>query len=399
MSYFEKIFFRPQRNKKSNTEFERPRGLSVSSNEQELGGGDYLSERRPDQKLVDQQLCAGFDTILDTLKHDPKKPFSQRIEQLKSMPDYDGILGHLDQYFTPDHWEMVAVLEAYDKRTFDHSLRVAAFVYEMTSGGGETESYIKTKVAMEQGSLEELFTAALFHDIGKTAIPNAILHDNHSRREWAKRANDWATKNNQDYHFDPQHLDDLGEVELDYYFMKVHALNGSDPLNIVPLEEMKEIFTPDILKELEQHGISPHDTFKKVLECHEKSTGAILRLKKMYTASDIASHHHDYERRPIRTERYPTEESAVRIGFELSILRSMDVYDALTSDDRSYKEPYSPLLALEILIKEAKIEFTELELTKRVIRDLYNKLESSQEATPKNDVESLALQKILAFIA
>lgn len=385
MSYQEKIFGRtPKENK--------PQITNEAS--AAMGGGSHITERRPEQIQKEEQLCNGFDTLLKKLKQTPGE-LEDCIERLRSLPDCDNILEKLSPYFTIEHWEMLAVLEAYDKQTFDHSLRVAAFVYGMTNEGGETEAYMKMRVGAEQGSLGELFTAALFHDIGKTAIPCDILHDNHSRREWGKRANDWAIKNGHDQHFDPNKLEFLEEVELDHYFMKVHAINKADPLDIVPLEE---IFSPEILAELEQHGISPHDTFREVLECHEGATGAILRRKKMYTASDIASHHHDYEHRPIQSERYPTETSAIRLGFELSILRSMDVYDALTSNDRSYKESYHPFLALEILIKEARAEFTEPELTKYVIRDLYKKVEASQKNTPRNEKEKRALSVILEFI-
>ncbi|MFZ3031554.1 MAG: HD domain-containing protein [Candidatus Moraniibacteriota bacterium] len=357
-------------------------------------GGESALERRPEQEQTERQLCAGFDTVLQKLKQDPAD-LQVRIERLKNLPDCHGVLGKLAPYFTPEHWEMTATLEAYDKRTFDHSLRVAAFVYDVANGGGETEAYLRQRVNMEESSLEELYTAALFHDIGKTAIPCDILHDNHSRREWGKRANAWAIKNDQEQKFDSEKLETLGEVELDHYFMQQHTLDGSDPLNIVPIEE---IFEPEILSELEQHGISRHDTFRKVLECHEKATKAILRRKGMLVASDIASLHHDYDKKPIRSERYKTEVSAVRLGFELSILRSMDVYDALTSDDRSYKNPYHPLLALEILIKETEADFTEPELTKYVVHDLYKKLEVSGNNTPTNADESRALEKILAFI-
>ena len=359
-----------------------------------LGGGSHSMERRPEQEEKEIQLCNGFNTLLEKLRKDPDD-LRSRIERLQSLPDCDNILEKLSPYFTGEHWEMIAVLEVYDSHTFDHSLRVAAFVYGITMEKGETAAYMKEKIGSEQGSLDELFTAALFHDIGKTAIPSAILHDNHSRREWGKRANAWAMKNNEEAPFDEEKLESLGEVELDHYFMQVHAINQSDPLNIVPLEE---IFDEEILAELQQHGISPHDTFRKVLECHESATGAILRRKKMYIASDIASHHHDYEHRPIRSERYQTETSAVRLGFELSILRSMDVYDALTSDDRSYKESYHPLLALEILIKEARADFTEPELTKYVVRDLYKKLEALQKNTPRDEKESHAQSVILEFI-
>ena len=386
MTFEDNIFGRGNKGKKDSQ--------IINESGTEMGGGQNSSEQYPDQEQIDERLCAGFDAILEKLRRDPEL-FQDRIERLKRLPDCDGIFDKLSPYFTSEHWEMAAVLESYDKQTFDHSLRVAAFVYDMVNDGKETETYIRSKVGIEQSSLGELFTAALFHDIGKTAIPRDILHDNHSRREWGKRANDWAMKNGHDQHFDPKKLEFLEEVELDHYFMKVHSINESDPLNIVPIEE---IFSPEIIAELKQHGLSPQDTFRKVLECHEGATGAILCRQRMYVAADIASHHHDYEHRPIRSERYQTETSAVRLGFELSILRSMDVYDALTSDDRSYKAAYHPLLALEILIKEAKAEFTEPELTKYVIRDLHRKLESSQNHIPRDEKERRAQGVILEFI-
>jgi len=356
--------------------------------------GHPASEHDREQKQLEQQLCSGFDLILQNLTQDQKK-FQEKIEALKTLPDNNFILEKFIPYFTEQHWKMLAVLSEYDKPTFDHSLRVASFVYSLTQGGGETETYIKERVGIEQSSLEELFTAALFHDIGKTAIPREILHDNHSRREWSKRSNTWAKKNNADNYFDAQKIEDLNEVELDHYFMQIQEDTDSDPLNIVPIAE---VFSPEIVTELSRHGISPQDTFRKVLECHEKATKAILHREKMYAASDIASHHHDYKKRPIRLERYQTEVSAVRLGFELSLLRSIDLFDALTSQDRSYKNPYHPLLALDILIREAEAEFTEPELTKYVVRDLYEKIQQKQEADTLSSEEKEAEQKILQFI-
>lgn len=366
--------------------------LFKKSSEQEKGD---TGKKHEESEHTEQQLCSGFDIILESLRKNPELLYTQ-IKRLKSLPDCNNVLGKFIPYFTEAHWEMVAVLETYDKPTFDHSLRVASFVYDLTSGGGTTEAYIRQRVNMEESSLEELFTAALFHDIGKTAIPHTVLHDNQSRREWSKRANDWAVKNNADHYFDSLKIEELSEVELDHYFMQVQNIDGSDPLNIVPLEE---VFSPEILTELSRHSISPHDTFRKVLECHEKATKAILRRQKMYVASDIASHHHDYEKRPIRLERYQTEVSAVRLGFELSLLRSMDLFDALTADDRSYKHPYHPLLALEILIQEAEAEFTEPELTKYVIRDLYTKIQTTENTETLSPAETRALEKVRTFIA
>ncbi len=404
MSYYENFLYL---DKEKDEESEKTLDIRVEGAHPISGGP--AAKRRPEAPIIDQQLRVGFETILAQLEEDPNE-LSSHIEKLRSLPDCDGILGKLDTYFTEDHWRMAAVLEAYDRPTFEHSLRVAASVYDMTNGGGETENYLRSRITMEEGSLKEFFAAALFHDIGKTAIPQEILHDNHSKREWAKRANEWAAKQGIDPHFDPKKIEELDDVELDRYFMQIRA-DDKDPLNIIPIGTF---FSEETLAELRQHGISPDDTFRKVLECHEKATRAILRSKKMYAASDIASHHHDYDHTPIRLRRNPTEVSAIRIGLELSaqnyaimianglsVLRSMDIYDALISD-RGYKKPHHPLIALGVLIKDAEAEFTELELTKHLVRDLYKKLETSGKNIPEEGDEKqkqeAALAKILAFI-
>lgn len=391
MPFFEKIFAGLPGSKKN---------LSLIKEGEEATGemGGPLNERAPDAEQHERQFCAGFETTLAALKADPED-LARRIEALRHSTACEGILQKLDAYFTPEHWEITAVLQAYDERTFMHSLNVARFVYDMTSGGGETEAYLRQRVSMEESSLQDLYTAALFHDIGKTAIPCDILHDHQTRRDWAHRANAWAEQHKQPLFFDQTTLETAEETDLDHYFMRVHATKGYDPLNLVPIQE---VFDESTVKELETHGIPGTATFREVLNRHEIATKAILRSRKMYIASDIASHHHDYEHRPIRAERYPTEVSAVRLGFELSILRSMDVYEALTSENRSYKGAYHPLIALEILVREAEIDFTEPELTRYVVRDLYEKEQARSidrfADLPEGSREFKALQKVLEFI-
>lgn len=392
MPFFEKIFSGLPGSKKT---------LSlIKEGEETTGemGGEPINERAPDAEQHERQFCAGFEATLANLKKNPED-LARRIESLRHSTACDGILQKLDTFFTPDHWEITAVLQAYDERTFIHSLNVARFVYDMTSGGGETEAYLRQRVSMEESSLQDLYTAALFHDIGKTAIPCDILHDHQTRRDWAHRANTWAEQHQQPLFFDQATLETAEETDLDHYFMRVHATKGYDPLNLVPI---KDAFDEQIIQELEAHGIPGNATFREVLNRHEIATKAILRSRKMYIASDIASHHHDYEHRPIRSERYPTEVSAVRLGFELSILRSMDVYEALTSENRSYKGAYHPLIALEILVREAEIDFTEPELTRYVVRDLYEKEQARSidrfADLPEGSREFKALQKVLEFI-
>ncbi len=398
MSYHERIFGRAEGKNPLSIRSETP-GIGG-------GGGSHEEARERNQESNEAQLCSGFDILLQELRKNPED-LQKRIDMLKELPESNNVLGKIyrENYFTEEHWEIAATLRFYDQKTFNHSLRVLQCIYEMATDDGETATYLKKRMAIENPhdehmAFQDLFAAAFFHDIGKTAIPKKILHDHRSRRDWARDANIWAKKIGRDLYFDEGALQDpeqggLEEAKLDDYFTRVRQEKDYEPLSIVPLHE---VFDDATLRELEMHGIEASDTFRRVLERHESATRAILRRKKMYISADIASHHHDYEKRPIRLERYPTEISAVRIGFELSILRSIDIYDALTSDDREYKHPHHPLLALEILVREAEAEFTELELTKYVVRDLYKKLEASQKNTPRDEKEGHALSVILEFI-
>lgn len=390
MSFFENIFRQPSSEKKAQRHGKSV--LHIEGEQSGIGGGSS-PERNESPEEAERRLASGFDAILSSLKADPEN-LKDRIDRLKSLPDQNGILSKLERHFSPDHWEMLAVLEAYDRKTFDHSLRVASYVHAIAAKNSETGTFLRQQVTLERGSLDDLYTASLFHDIGKTIIPETILHDDHSRREWAKRSNEWAAKHGLDPYFDQEKLQSLDDADLDRYFMQLHATNGTDPLNIVPLEGF---LLPDEVAELERRGIPKESTLREVLEYHERATKAILRRDGMYVASDIASHHHDYDGIPIRSERYPSELSAVRIGFELSILRSADLYDALTSD-REYKKPHHPLIALEVLIRDAETEFTEPEITKRVVRDLYRHIEAAGRHLPGNDAESRAKERVLAFI-
>ncbi len=363
-----------------------PKNPTVITNEDpalsESGGRAKEEGRNPEQ--IETQLCAGFDTALQELKKNPDD-LHRRIEQLKNNHDTLKQMA-TGGYFTEEHWEMAATLEFYDQRTFDHSLRVLQFVQTIAIGDGDTAQYLKERMGIENEhdehtAFQDFFVAALFHDIGKTAIPCEILHDHTTRREWAEHANRWAEKNNREPYFDASTLQEpehggLEETELDDYFMKIRREKGYEPLDIVPLQE---VFDEATLTELEAHGIQRTGTFRKVLERHESATKAVLRRKKMYVASDIASLHHGYEERTIRKERYPTETSALRIAYALSMIRSMDVYDALTSSDRSYKQPHHPLLGMRILLREALHEFTELELTQKIVSDLYKKFQKGSD--------------------
>lgn len=106
---------------------------------------------------------------------------------------------------------------------------------------------------------------------------------------------------------------------------------------------------------------------RDVMESHVVITNHILsqvRFPKAYSQVPLwASSHHEY----INGEGYPAGVQAAKIPQEARLLTILDVFDALTAQDRPYKKPMSPEKALSILdsmVQEGKLDAEILSLFK-----------------------------------
>ncbi|GEM_PF-4369929 len=357
----------------------------------------------PEHHIPESSLnpCKNFNAIADQLNQSPHE-LKERIRHLKNIPDGEGILGKADAYFSAQHWEMAAVLDEYDHKTFIHSLRVASIVDHFIRYDSATGHYLDERALLTDDTVREMLSASIFHDIGKTAIPHQILYDGRSRQAWALLSNAWKDQNGLERPFDQNQLEQKDAAALERYLSEA-SRQGQDPLDIVPAYRA---FDHATTIELEKSGIDPHMTFRKILEYHEQATRAILQSKKMSVAAAIASHHHDYNHEPLKWKPLPSTEihqheqnRANLIADGLSILRSADIYDALTTPDRDYyKPPFHPLIAMSILIQDIETSEQTGTIHQRIITDLYQKLKERNETQPHSDAEIQALEKILLFI-
>lgn len=235
------------------------------------------------------------------------------------------------------------------------------------------EGYVREY--FDENRLEQLYLAALLHDIGKLAIPLEIM--NKSTRL-------------------SSHLDDILErfelircyyridylehqissfeynerlAELDYLTQFINKVNTAPYLNDETLAESALLANYSYIKkngeilpyfteyELEclkiQKGTLTNEE-RAIMESHVTVTSKMLsRFKFNSHFENIprwANHHHEF----LDGSGYPDHLTAKDMPLEMRILSICDIYDALLATDRPYKQPMSENNALDILCKMAK---------------------------------------------
>jgi len=187
-------------------------------------------------------------------------------------------------------WRLAKAAEYRDEETGHHVIRVACYSRAIARGLGADKEFVDT-----------LFLAAPLHDVGKIAIPDAIL-----RKPGRLESEEWQT-------------------------MQTHAELGAEILG-------EGMCVRSLLEELgfERSGDVPQDT-----------QNAILNM-----ARTIAMTHHE----KWDGGGYPQGLRGEEIPLESRIVAIADVYDALRSP-RPYKKAFSEDEALNILAEGAGAHF------------------------------------------
>lgn len=222
---------------------------------------------------------------------------------------------------------------------------------------------------------EELYLAALLHDIGKLAIPMEIMNkstrlstllDPLMYRFDMFRCNyriDYLEHriSHSQYEKAIQQLDEIQNFVLDINcatylddetIQKVYALKN---LYYYSFDDQQIPYFTD--KELECLSI-PKGTLTKrerqIMQSHVTITSKMLSQFKFKSHfANIprwASNHHEF----LNGTGYPNNLTAKDMPLEIRILCICDIYDALTATDRPYKKPQSVPVALDILYQMAK---------------------------------------------
>jgi putative nucleotidyltransferase with HDIG domain len=144
------------------------------------GAADYLVKPIDPEELAlvlertleKRRLIAENRDYRETLE----KQVEARTEQLAARTrQIERLLGRLEESYETTLNALAAALDLRDNETHDHSARVAAYAVRL----GE-------EMGLEPAELRELRYGALLHDVGKIAVPDAIL-----RSSQPLTAEDW----------------------------------------------------------------------------------------------------------------------------------------------------------------------------------------------------------------
>lgn len=245
-------------------------------------------------------------------------------------------------FLSKTDWEMLVVLELYDPGTFEHALRVFETVHEKVESRRDIGLFLRRHLSGENVTKEDLFRAALLHDIGKTSIPKEVLLDTTTEEEWMILAKSLLH---------PRQYEDV-----------LRLLDENPRLRHKDLVPFAYAVPEDLAESLRDRGIDPGLPLGVIVGKHASASGNILRSYGFPVAAEIAESHHDLALRELKR---PVSISSLRAGW---ILRAADIFDAVRSP-RSYKNGNPLERALFVIEKEADRGFIDQKLADLWISD------------------------------
>ncbi len=254
-------------------------------------------------------------------------------------------------FLSKSDWDMLVVLELYDTGTFEHALRVFETIHEKVESRRDIGLFLRRHLSGENVTKEDLFRAAMLHDIGKTSIPKEILLDTTTEEEWMMLAKSL---------FQPRQYEDV-----------LRMLDENPHLRHKDLIPFAYAIPTDLAESLRDRGIDPGLPLGVIIGKHASISGNVLRSYGFPVAAEIAESHHD---RPLRELSRPVSVSSLRAGW---ILRAADIFDAVQSP-RSYKNGNPLERALFVIEKEADRGFIDQKLADLWISDELSYRERSE---------------------
>ncbi|MGC1249170.1 MAG: HD domain-containing phosphohydrolase [Spirulinaceae cyanobacterium] len=296
----------------------------------------------------------------------------------------------------------IQAVEARDTSTFGHSERVAELSLRLSQEVNKVATGSLAEITFSDRKLQEIRYAAILHDFGKIAVPEAILNKAHKlypqqleligqrfslakrtlEMEYAEKKVEYLLDNcplvaeeftTQLTAWQQQLQQEI--AQLDHYWQLIKNINEPDklkqrkfsalsPENLQQLTNISNYQYKDIdghLKplltdlEVEQLVVARGNLTSKersAIEAHVTNSYEFLRripwTKYFQDIPDIAHRHHER----LDGTGYPQGLTEKDIPLETQILSIADVFDALTGD-RPYKSAFPVDVALKILRQEA----------------------------------------------
>ncbi len=310
------------------------------------------------------------------------------------------LLESIEQLFEGFVTASVQAIEVRDPTTSGHSERVAALTVRLAEVANDVSHGIFREVYFGDRQLQEIRYAALLHDFGKVAVPEAILNKQKKifpeqlevirqrfalvRRtlemETAQAKVNYLLTHPHTPHGSAQgcnhctflrHLDqELHQqlCRLEFYWQILEQANEPQILDEEPLawlQEMTQFYYRGIdgqpyplitASELEQLLVrrgTLTQAERRIIESHVTYTYQFLSripwTPHLQNVPIIAYGHHER----LDGGGYPRGIGAAEIPLQTQMLAIADIYDALTASDRPYKKSLPVATALRILDQEA----------------------------------------------
>ncbi len=347
--------------------------------------------------LVREPYC-GYDNILRELEE--KQFLSKAVDSVQRK--YGGMLSEGSDTgknikMTSENWEMLAVLWLFDEETTKHSIETYRIARDKVTKPLLGEVVLADEFTKEGVSLEQFFRACIFHDIGKIAVPRALLTDKNSDVECAAillaHPEDMLFAcENRGVTFASrvlEHITPEGLVTL------LHDTYGLRPSAVLPVRLLLRLGQePDINEELLKQGLTLDSTLIDVMNIHEKSSQDILELVSMSVEARLVGSHHNHNSENPYTITIGTLQLTVDIS---DIIHLADVEQAVGSA-RYYKRPESALSVMETLVWHAERGFVHKEITYLWIADEISKIDDIVLKHARTGKDAPALAHILDFL-
>jgi HD-GYP domain-containing protein (c-di-GMP phosphodiesterase class II) len=302
---------------------------------------------------------APFDAFDEELLQSLSSQAAVCVEKARLYDEIERMFEGLVQSFT-------LALERRNRTTFGHCMRVAQYAVAIAEAVNHAPAEMFGGVRYTRDQLKELRYAALLHDIGKIAVPEAVLDKRNKLTDEALRAIEYR------FHYWRQKLIGAGDpngdaARLAGYLEHIRKVNIPTPLAQADSGLLSQIraarFTdvdgaekPLLADDeytalaVERGNLTPGE--RKQIEQHIVDTWEILKRvpwpRYVARVPHIAACHHE---KP-NGKGYPWGFRAEDIPLGGKILAIVDIFEALTAKDRPYKPAIPIDKALKILDDE-----------------------------------------------
>lgn len=330
---------------------EFPTLLSTIDTHQELP--EPVFEERTEQA---RNICQSGDyaTILATFSlpenHDLFKAEQARVKQESTRHH----LREAEHALKEADWEMLTILELFDRATFDHCVRTYTIAKQKIESRGEVGTYLREKIAEEELTPWDIEHACLLHDMGKIALTpkDLILNNTLTDEEWHRLFADLC------------HGAEGGHEALTTYEKTLRTHPKLREKDLTPLEVA---LTEEQIALLQKNGIDTTLPLGSIIAKHQDiSVDIVGRYYKNTALLELIGNHHE---QPLSShETRPVSQSAVRLATLVDTLRLADVFDALHSS-RPYKKGEGIFSTLALLSDRAQTGFVDEHLAFLWIKD------------------------------